>query len=390
MSCSTRTVEDVESISKSDFMKLMKNPQPVIIRGAINDWPAMHKWNCSETLVNMQLNSFEAKVEVECSDHTACFYGDERFEEPRELTFPELLAQVGVHQATNIYLNQCPIVSDLQAAQLPTLIHDLNLPKFLSARLPISAASANPSPLCIAEEKTDIAQIVEVNLWMTKNLSRTNWHYDSWNNLLALVRGRKEVLLCPPGSFPEPHPVFAVMPNHGRTNLPDPSDTPCRCPHPYAPCPMNLRHTSINLMRANLGPGDMLFLPEGWWHQVNTRGSPDDSLALSIAVNFWWAGQPLGRNVAQELYVARESLIRLVRHEQESILNDVRIIVQDCEARSSPSSVTHRENLIGKLIHNATGEVGKPTSVAVFLSLPEIYFDLCLERAAHQPALLGF
>ncbi len=28
--------------------------------------------------------------------------------------------------------------------------------------------------------------------------------------------------------------------------------------------------------------GDALFLPEGWWHQVQSEG-------ITIAVNFWWA-----------------------------------------------------------------------------------------------------
>ena len=30
-----------------------------------------------------------------------------------------------------------------------------------------------------------------------------------------------------------------------------------------------------------LEPGEMLFLPAGWWHQVR-------SMDLAISVNFWW------------------------------------------------------------------------------------------------------
>jgi len=86
-------------------------------------------------------------------------------------------------------------------------------------------------------------QLVEVNLWMTQNVSRTNWHYDTWNNLLGvakfffffhhplshiaflgLVQGRKEVLLCAPnqGYLLNPHPVHASTPNHCRQALPEP------------------------------------------------------------------------------------------------------------------------------------------------------------------------
>jgi ribosomal protein L16 Arg81 hydroxylase len=33
---------------------------------------------------------------------------------------------------------------------------------------------------------------------------------------------------------------------------------------------------------AELGPGDVIYIPRGWWHHVRT-------LELSISVNFWWA-----------------------------------------------------------------------------------------------------
>ena len=31
-----------------------------------------------------------------------------------------------------------------------------------------------------------------------------------------------------------------------------------------------------------LKPGDMLYLPYGWWHQVDTTGT------RNLNVNFWW------------------------------------------------------------------------------------------------------
>lgn len=37
----------------------------------------------------------------------------------------------------------------------------------------------------------------------------------------------------------------------------------------------------------DLGPGDSLFLPEGWWHHVDSSPGQEDE-PLVAAVNFWW------------------------------------------------------------------------------------------------------
>jgi ribosomal protein L16 Arg81 hydroxylase len=50
--------------------------------------------------------------------------------------------------------------------------------------------------------------------------------------------------------------------------------------HPdYARFP---RLREAEMFVAELDPGDVIYIPRGWWHHVRT-------LDLSIAVNFWWA-----------------------------------------------------------------------------------------------------
>jgi hypothetical protein len=44
-------------------------------------------------------------------------------------------------------------------------------------------------------------------------------------------------------------------------------------------------------------PGDALFIPEGWWHQVNSE-------AGTIAVNFWWSS-----GITASIGTARPSLL---------------------------------------------------------------------------------
>jgi len=50
----------------------------------------------------------------------------------------------------------------------------------------------------------------------------------------------------------------------------------------------------------------MLFIPEGWWHQVDTVPLASDPLALTMAINYWWstwtASSPEVREESQHMY----------------------------------------------------------------------------------------
>jgi hypothetical protein len=56
-----------------------------------------------------------------------------------------------------------------------------------------------------------------------------------------------------------------------------------------------------------LAPGDALYIPEGWWHQV-------DSDAHTAAVNFWWESDfARGLGGDMDAYYARKSMESLAR-----------------------------------------------------------------------------
>ena len=42
-----------------------------------------------------------------------------------------------------------------------------------------------------------------------------------------------------------------------------------------------MQEAARSTLTAELSAGDAVFIPEGWWHQV-------DSSDHTIAVNFWW------------------------------------------------------------------------------------------------------
>ncbi|GLI67646.1 hypothetical protein VaNZ11_011895, partial [Volvox africanus] len=140
------------------------------------------------------------------------------------------------------------------AASFPSLAPDLTLPPLFDPARLHSSVLRMSSP--------------DLVLWT---------HYDVMDNLLVQVRGNKRVLLWPPACHDALHVEGSSSPIT-RLHCPDLRQYPR-----FADCPAPLV--------ADLGPGDVLFLPSLWFHNVTTIGSE-----MSISVNVFW------RHLAPEFY----------------------------------------------------------------------------------------
>ena len=93
--------------------------------------------------------------------------------------------------------------------------------------------------------------------WICAGAARTPLHFDDFHNALTVLHGRKQVRYCRYSRVP-PRPAWSVDANHPNDDSWTPSTT-----------------------KVILNPYDVLFLPAGWWHQV-------DSDPSTVAVNYWW------------------------------------------------------------------------------------------------------
>lgn len=165
--------------------------------------------------------------------------------------------------------------------------------------------------MCSPESLLSSSQsLSQVNLWMAVRASRTSLHYDAYRNVLVVLHGRKTVTLYAPSESGKlyPFPVHSKSANHSQVDVSNPD----LGRHPrFADAKPH--------MRVVLDAGDALFIPEGWWHQV-------DSDAFSIAVNFWFDG--LQKQLTQESsmtpYYARVLLQDLLEREGERYLEGLR------------------------------------------------------------------
>mmetsp|Transcript_5125 Transcript_5125/g.6810 ORF Transcript_5125/g.6810 Transcript_5125/m.6810 type:complete len:395 (-) Transcript_5125:777-1961(-) len=192
-----------------------------------------------------------------CCSRSKYFSGSHRYRVSTELSLEQVLLKYknsveGVPSKANTdsscsqwnsYLSQC--CTD-------------ELPQYIRKSIP-------KCPSVVPEGLNDKPQI---NLWMTlsSQCTHSTWHYDSNNNYLCVVSGRKTIHLLPPSESErlKPFPEGSLSSNH--TTLKPKQG-------------QKIRGTII--LRASSGTG--VFIPEGWWHRVTSRPG-------TVAINYWYEG----------------------------------------------------------------------------------------------------
>ena len=99
--------------------------------------------------------------------------------------------------------------------------------------------------------------------WLGPRGTLTPWHHDLTNNLLVQVIGRKRVRMAPPWALARMKNSRHCFSDWGNAPLPagdGDADTP-------------------PVLETIIGPGEAIFLPVGWWHQV-------EALDLSASMSF--------------------------------------------------------------------------------------------------------
>ncbi len=222
----------------SDFVRASR---PVILRGAITDWPAMKTWS---------LEYFKRQ------------FGDRQLSVIRDKDRSQYDTKGGMHYEQIRFADYCDLVADGKPHDLYMVVrvHELIPELFADIRQPVYSAGA---------------RWTRSKFWLGAADTKGPLHRDLAENLYAQIGGRKQFLLLEPRltRMVHRHPLYSGVPNYSPVDAEQPDLS--RFP----------RFRGAPLLRAVLEPGDLLYIPSMWWHQAH-------SLTTSIAVNLWWLRGP--------------------------------------------------------------------------------------------------
>ncbi len=208
--------------------------RPAKLTGLIDHWPALARWSLDHFAAAAGDAVVEAQVERERDPDYELAKDDHR----RLVRFAELIDWLRKDEASNdIYLTAYN--SGTNAAALTPLWDDM-------------------APIALLEPRTR-----DGFFWLGPKGTLTPWHHDLTNNLLVQVMGRKRVRMAPPWAFARMKNSRHCFSDWGNEPLPAGDGDSATPP----------------ILETIIGPGEAVFLPVGWWHQI-------EALDLSASMSF--------------------------------------------------------------------------------------------------------
>jgi len=250
-----------QEIDPSVFQQqVVQAARPVVIRGLVAGWPVVKAARESPHALRGYLSRFDGGARVEA------FFGDPAIQgkyyykpglqgfnfERRMLkvidAVDSILAAVEQPGAQSVYVGSVPTADCL--------------PGF---------AGDNPMPLVTSGGGP--------RLWLgtTSNISS---HYDTFDNLACVVAGRRRFTLYAPDLIGR----LYVGPIDNTMSGPPVSLAASAAEGPF-PLFEEIRNQAVKI---ELDPGDALYLPKLWWHQVESL-APCNGL-----INYWWDATTTG------------------------------------------------------------------------------------------------
>ena len=227
---------------------------PVVLRGLVRHWPAAQ--SPTPAAFRDYVTRFDTGGEV------GAFFGDPAIAgkyyyadglkgfnfQRRTMRFGAALdaaiAGLGQQHVQSVYVGSIPA--------------DGYLPGF---------SADNPMPLLPAS--------VEPRIWLG-HASTVSFHYDTVDNLACVVAGRRRFTLYSPLLIESLYvgPIDNTMAGQPVSLAASSPPDPVRYPKFEA-----VRNQALT---AELGPGDAIYMPKLWWHQVEA------SAPFNGLVNYWW------------------------------------------------------------------------------------------------------
>ncbi|HVZ30616.1 MAG TPA: cupin-like domain-containing protein [Asticcacaulis sp.] len=256
-------IEVVEAITPETFKdRILPREQPVVLKGVVADWPIVRLAQQSDEAAADYIASCDIGRPAQTllgdpSIKGEFFYGDDlnrfNFQKgtvPIPVALRRMLDQRSEARPYAVYIQSTPI--------------EEYLPRFLEDhRLPILPPDVLP------------------RIWIGNQL-RVQTHYDLFSNVACVAAGKRRFTLFPPDQlanlYPGPLDKTIAGPPVSMASIENPDF------ERYPRFAEALKHAQT----AELEPGDGIYIPYFWWHQVRSLEP------FNVLVNYWWDDNPPG------------------------------------------------------------------------------------------------
>lgn len=229
--------------------------RPVVIRGLVNDWPAVAAARQSAATLGDYLLRFDSNEQAEV------FIGEPQIAgryyytndlkgfnfERCQMAFGDALNQMvagsGQPGHRSMYMGSSPT--------------DLYLPGF---------SQQNPMRL--------LSPSVSARIWLG-HASNVAAHYDTLDNIACVVAGTRRFTLFPPHTISK---LYVGPIDHNMAGQPVSLAAAANDDERY---PL-FREVRDEALVAQLDAGDAIYIPKLWWHQIEALGD------FNALVNYWW------------------------------------------------------------------------------------------------------
>jgi hypothetical protein len=250
---------DISQIAPKDFAARYRSGEgrPVVITGALDGLPP-----CTLEWLTAQLPAEKLP---------ARFYGKDHFNKPKTewKKYSEIIQVMPADyaamlvdrraQVDNIYMAQVPIGETALGSIMRPAVRNIGA-------------------------RTGLKPVIDLNLWWGPAGHTEPLHFDSGDGTLVQLHGVKRALLFPPSQtrnlypFPLKRKGIAPWISQVYLNKPDFDRFPL------------LKTALAHQVDIMLAPGEVLFIPANWWHEVSSV-----SEGYICSINRFWKVAPLSR-----------------------------------------------------------------------------------------------
>lgn len=234
--------EKWNEVTKDQFKRVYAEMHCPLVLTDVCNVPAVDRWTSFDYFLSVGIPK-DQYVDVSVSEET--FSGEISNHMEMRMLFNECIEKMKRHCSKQVrsetkrrrktlryYLCQCPLSREKDETNretLPNLFRDVTTPPFLDSMDNVSS----------------------INLWCAGDAVTSSLHYDENHNILIVTRGQKRVKLYSPSRTEiEPNGVHSNSGNHARLR----------------PEKKTIEPDFV----VNIFPGTALFIPEGWYHEVES------------------------------------------------------------------------------------------------------------------------